>query len=59
MGRREGWQELKQRTTSILDNVPKSWFKNAFRSLPDNWKEVVQRGGKISDYYLTKRRKTI
>ena len=41
MGRRECWpqneQELKQIITSILDNVSKSWFKNAFRSLPDTF----------------------
>ena len=59
MGRREGWQESKQRTTSILDNVPKSWFKNAFRSLPDTWKEFVQRSGKMSDSHVPKRSKTI
>ena len=63
MGRIDGWpknkEELKQRIIGILDGIPKSWFRQTFRTLPDTWEEIVKRRGKMSDYNIPKRRKTI
>lgn len=59
-GRSQGWpknkDELKQRIELILKKIPKTWFKNVFKSLPKRWGKCVSRGGKMTDFFIPKSR---
>ena len=63
MGQRQAWpknrDELKERITCILDKIPKPWFKNTFASLPKSWEKVIKGNGKMSDFFISKRKKTL
>ena len=63
LGRKQGWpknkEQLKQRIIDILQSIPKSWFKQTLRTLPETWKEFVRIHGEMTDYYIPKRRKII
>ena len=60
MGQTQRWpkntEELQERITLILNSIPKSWFKKTFSPLPETWKAVVRHRGRVSDYFLPKRR---
>ena len=58
MGIEQGWpqnaEELQTRITTIAHNIPKSWFQNAFKSLPDRWRKCIKIRGKLTDLYCPK-----
>ena len=61
LGRNKGWpknrDELKARIELVLTKqIPKTWFKNVFSSLPKRWKECVKRNGKMTDFFIPKSR---
>ena len=58
IGLSQGWpknvDELEQRISEIIENIPKTWFKNSFASLPKRWRKCVKLGGKMTDFYIPK-----
>ncbi len=56
--RESGWPRSKEqnatRIASILDNVPKQWFRSTMSSLPTRWKEVIRRKGNLCNFYIAK-----
>ena len=57
-GINEGWprnkDELRERLDEVVHSIPKSWFRNAFDSLPNRWAKCVKNFGKLTDFYCPK-----
>ena len=53
-----GWpknkDELRKRIISICENIPKSWFKSVFESLPNRRRQCVKLRGDMTDYFRSK-----
>ena len=62
IGLAKGWpktvDELEQRITEIIKNIPKLWFKKAFESLPERRRKCVKLGGKMTDFYIDAKKKS-
>ena len=57
-GLNEGWprnkDELRERLDEVIHSIPKSWFRNAFDSLPARWEKCAKNFGKLTDFYCPK-----
>ena len=50
----KNWQELQDRIEDIIANIPKSWYRKAFNSLPARWGKCVKSFGAMTDFYCPK-----
>ena len=57
-GLSEGWpknvDELEARIVQAIKNIPKSWYRKSFSSLPRRWKKCLELNGAITDFYVRK-----
>ena len=50
----KNWEELQDRIEDIIANIPKSWYRKAFNSLPARWEKCVKSFGAMTDFYCPK-----
>ena len=57
-GLTEGWpknvDELEARIVEAIKNIPKSWYRKSFKSLPQRWKKCLKLNGAMTDFYVRK-----
>ena len=57
-GLTEGWpknaDQLEARILKAIRNIPKSWYRKAFMSLPQRWKKCLELNGAMTDFYVRK-----
>ena len=49
-GRPKYWEELQDRIEYIIENIPKSWYRKAFNSLPTRWEKRIKSFGAMTDF---------
>ena len=46
--------QLEARILEAIKNIPKSWHRKSFRSLPQRWKKCLKLNVAITDFYVRK-----
>ena len=46
--------ELEAQIVEALENIPRSWYRKSFKSLPKRWKKCVELNGAMTDFYVKK-----